>query len=179
MAVTWITDRDSIFIYCLKNNITSYTDWETGKTYNSRDILNRSTIDYVVYRRWRANYTTMLNILTSLRISTTLPVVPTFTNIILMNRVNCTYPGKPIISKYDIKETTQNDNPYYYMFNFFNHIIKLSGIDTSKYNIPETTEYLHYSQVNDLEAATQEAYEKLISPQLIYANTYISGQFTL
>lgn len=179
MAVTWITDRDSIFIYCLKNGITSYVDPETGKKYTNRDILNRSTIDYVGYRRWRINYTAILNNLTSLRISTTLPVVPAFTNVILTNRINCTYPGKPIIYKYEIKETTETDNPYYYMFNFFNHIIKLSGIDTSKYNIPETTEYLHYSQVNDLEAATQEAYEKLIKPQLIYANTYISGQFTL
>lgn len=180
----WITDRDYIYIHLLKNGAnkaTTYTPPNTDIVYTYEDILDRGTLSINTFKRWRTNYIEMLNKLLELRIITKAPEIIDITNLKeLQTRIKCTYPGKPFKCE-DIGKitTTYKDNPMYQEIRGFNFIINISGIDVSKYNIPQNTEYLHYTQINDLETAVQEAYNKLTAPQNIYANNYISGQIIL
>lgn len=193
--MNWITDRTYAFIHLLKNNVsesTVYTDPETGKEYTYTDIVDRGTLSVSTLLRWQSNIEEMSVELLKARVLSNLSNISLNTDPdIIYKRIVCTYPGQPInctaslvkVDKYQnsytYANTTIQDNQVYQFIKWFNDLINISGIDTSKYNIPVNTEYLHYVQLNDLEAAVQEAYSKLTTPQIIYSGNYISNQFNI
>lgn len=144
--------------------------------YASSEIKENITICPQLLSRWKTNIDA-INILLESKgyneqyLYSRVPEIPLDD----VTRIKCTYLDRPIIVQGNavIIRPPISYNPVQPYFDYFNKVLYISGIDLTGYDIPQNTEYLMYTQINDLELAMEQAVEMI--ENATFASIHSSG----
>lgn len=165
--LVWVTDRTQSDIDKVKVQF----DY-------SEESLDRATLSHRVINRYRSNMAEIKNALSSLGIG-----IDGWANIsaVEANRdVTCTNPNKPVLYKGSLTDpVVPQYNPMYNIIQNSLQLFRKLDVDTTDLSIPQTTEYLHFKQINDLEKALSMSCDKinqlLSGTGIVYSGTTVAG----